>query len=366
MSPIAQTDPSSETKRTSRPFETIVLPMRAQYRRSAVYVVIGMTLIAVARWGFRDFLPLVEGEPWRTLTLCPVPAVAALVVLRWALRVDSSGLARRRLFRWDLWSWESFEQGKVVDVEGISNTYFLPEKPFWARKLNLDLVEESDRSRVESIVDGLRTRPPLELPGEMALRYGFRKEALLPPGGLLLRDSDQETRYHWQDVRSFCIRRSARFRRDFESIEIVLPDRSIEFSMRSNQGQCIRSWSATRGGKTPSAEILAAFLERFIPRDRVQIDSLNEAPSTLEMWQARRAKMEKRTREHKSFRRILWVGSALLVLNSLSVYRRGSFAVLAMIGLSAVAIGLFFLVAMYLESDHRKELAELEAKLPGR
>ena len=186
------------------------------------------------------------------LTLCSLPAIAAIAALRWRLRVDSSGIARRRFIGWDLWPWEHFKQGKVLDVEGTSTTYILKEKPFWARKLTLELLDDEDQSRLEAIVEGLRMRPPLELPGEMAVRFGFRKEVMLTPGGLLLRDRGEETRYRWQQVQSIRISRLDHSRHNFESIEIVLPDRTLTFSVRLNDhGHSIRSWSATGGGKTP-------------------------------------------------------------------------------------------------------------------
>ncbi len=308
MNTLAPFEPLNTSKLTARPLETLILPMRPELRRSAVYVLIGTMLIPVIRWALRDFFPLAQGEPWRMLTLCSLPAIAAIAALRWRLRVDSSGIARRRFIGWDLWPWEHFKQGKVLDVEGTSTTYILKEKPFWARKLTLELLDDEDQSRLEAIVEGLRMRPPLELPGEMAVRFGFRKEVMLTPGGLLLRDRGEETRYRWQQVQSIRISRLDHSRRDFESIEIVLPDRTLTFSVRLNDhGHSIRSWSATGGGKTPSAEILAAFLQRFSPHDRVQIDSLSEAPFTLDQWRARRAVMDKKSNELKILRRILWV-----------------------------------------------------------
>ena len=338
--------------------------MRAEFRRCAVYALIGAVLLPVTRWALRDFLPPKPGEPWPVLVLCSVLSIAAIAILRWRLRIDSTGIARRRLFAWDVWPWQAFEQGKVLDVEGTSTTYILPEKPFWARKLTLDLLDDSDRVCVEAPILALRRRPTLELPNELAVRLGFRKEVLIAPGGLLVNEAGEETRFRWAEVHALRISRFDRRRRDFKSLDVLLPDRTLTFSVRLHDGQAIRSWSAARGGETPSAEILAALLERFISRERVQVDSLNEAPLTLEQWHARRAEMDKRTREHRNHRRILWVAAFLLVMISLSGYRRGPFAVLGMIGLSAVAIGMFFLLARYLEAGHRENLAKLEAQMP--
>ena len=365
MSANAPSEAVCISEKTVRPAEAFRVPMRSEFRRCAVYVLIGAALLPGIRWAARDLLPPRAGEPWSGLFACSLPALGAIAALRWRLRVDSSGVARRRLIWWDLWPWQAFEHGKVLDVEGTSTTYILPEKPFWARKLTLDLLEDSDRARVEAIVEALRVRPAPLLPDELALRYGFRKEILIAPGGLLLRDGGDETRYRWAEVQAIRIRRADHRRRDFKTLEIELPDRVVTLSARLHQGQTVRSWQATRGGRTtPSAEVVAAVLERFVAPDRVQIDALDKAPLTMDQWTARRAVLVKQKREMRVMRRILWGGGVLMLLVSLSDYHRGVFAVAGMASLSAVAIGLFFLVVRYIERDQDEQIARLEAELP--
>ena len=364
MNTDALIEPVATAKRPSQSLKTLILPMRSEFRRCAVYVLIGAVVLAVIRWAIRDLLPTAASEPWSTLVPCSLPALAATAVLRWRLRVDSSGIARRRFMLWDLWPWQAFEQGKVLDAEGTSTTYILPEKPFWARKLTLDLLEDSDRARVEASIEALRVRPAPLLPHELALRYGFRKEILIAPGGLLFRGGGDETRYRWAEVQAIRIRRADHRRRDFKSLEIELPDRLVTFSVRLHQGQTIRSWQATRGGRTPSAEVLAAVLERFVARDRVQVDSLDKAPLTMDQWNARRAVLAKQKRELRMMRRMLWGGGALMLLVSLSDYHRGVFAVVGMAGLSVVAIGQFYLIVRYIERDQDEQIARLQAQMP--
>ena len=364
MSTIASTDRLSNTKQTARPLVTLVLPIRAELRRSAVYAEIGIVTIAAARWAFLDLFPQGAGGPWGPLVPFVLIAIALLAVFRWRLRVDSTGIARRRLVRWDLWPWESFEQGKVLDAEGESASYILPEKPFWARKLRLSLLEDADQARVAAIIDRLRLRRPLELPLELAFRYGFRKDALIAPGGLLLRDRGQEVRYDWKKVETLRICRSDRHRRDFQSLEIVLPDRVVKLSLNHHQSQVIRSWSSAGGLPTPSAEVLAATLERLIPRERVRIFSLGDAPLTLEEWHDRRSTLAKKSREFTNLWRIFWVFAAFLFLVVLSDYHRGMFAVIGMAVLCAVALGVFFIVIRYIQGLHREEVAKLEAQMP--
>src|SRR5207245_6119235 len=80
-----------------------------EYRRCAAYVLVGLLLSAVLEWWINQ---AVFNQAWRhlgTLAILLPIAIWQLMVFRWRLRVDDSGIARRRLFAWDLWPWEAFE-----------------------------------------------------------------------------------------------------------------------------------------------------------------------------------------------------------------------------------------------------------------
>ncbi len=364
MSTIATPDRFSKTNQTARPLESLVFKMRPEFRRSVVYVEIAILTIGGVRFAFDDFFPQREGGRWEPLIPFLLIAVAVLVPFRWRLRVDSSGIARRRLFGWDLWPWASFERGKVLDVEGRPTTYFLPEKPFWARKLSLELLADNDRAQIEAVIDRLRVRTGVPLVSDVAFRYGFRKEAIVSPGGILVRERGEETRYDWKQVTTLRIVRQERRRRDFQSLEIVLPDRVVKLSLNRNQGQVIRSWSASRDVPVPDAESLAAFLERFIPHERIRIVSLGDAPLTVLEWHDRRSMLAERSRDLKNMRRILCGAGILLLMVPLVDYSRGIFHVVAMMILCAASPGIFFLVLLYVEREHREEVAKLETQMP--
>ena len=318
------------------------------------------------RWWLRDGFPPASNSPWFALIALAILVLATVAIFRWRLRVDSSGIARRRLFGWDLWPWHLFEQGKVLEAEAAGATYVLPEKPFWARTLDLNLLEEADRARVEAIIDRLHVRRAPELPGELALRYDFRKEAVISRGGVLLRDRGVETRFGWKEVQTVRIRRRDERRRDFETLEIVLPDRTVTFSARREKGNLIRSWSATPGSKSPTAAVLAAVIERSIPRERIQIDSWTEAPRTIDQWQARRAILARQARE---LTRVWWVAcaaSAALLLFVLTQFRGARSVLMLMLGMSALCISVIFIVLCTASRDHRARLAELESQMPAR
>lgn len=355
----------SDPKQAARPDQPLVFLIRADLRRSAVYFLVGMVLIAAIRWALDDLFPPVGPGSWRTILPCSLFGLVPLAVLSWRLQIDSAGISRRRLWLRDVCPWEFFEQGKVKDVEGESTSYVVPEKPFWARKLSLDVLEDSDRARVESIIDRLRVRSAFDLPVELAVRYGFRKEAIFAPGGLLLRAGDDETRYSWKEVQTVRIRRFDRRRRDFKSLEVVLPDRVVKFSVESSHGQPNRSWSGTGGLAAPTSEVLAAFLERSVPGDRIQVTSLGEVPLTVAEREDRRSVLAGKRRELKFVRRFVWAGGGLILLVALWEFRQRmiSAGLLSMIS-SALLMSLSEAILRDIESDSRKTAADLETQIP--
>ena len=155
---------------TARPLEPLVFAMRTDYRRSAVYCLLGIVLILAARLALNDFLSPNIGGPWASLIVFACSTLIPLMVLRWRLRVDSSGLSCRRIWGWDLWSWDRLEQGRVFGKSGKSKLYVFRDKPFWNRTLTLILLEESHRAQVESIINRRRVRPVRDRREELALR----------------------------------------------------------------------------------------------------------------------------------------------------------------------------------------------------
>jgi hypothetical protein len=87
---------------------------------------------------------LLSVEALCTIIIACVPALA---VWRYAVRIDDDGIWRRRFVRWDLWPWTAFAEGKIEDrLE--PDSFLFPEKPWYWRRLNLDVLAERDRSLV--------------------------------------------------------------------------------------------------------------------------------------------------------------------------------------------------------------------------
>jgi hypothetical protein len=88
--------------------------MAPELRRSAIYAMVGFALLAVVGYVIhgvvleRDLIGVVVGNG-----IFIAVSLARIVPLRWALRVDGSGIARRWLFRWDQWSWDDFASGRI-------------------------------------------------------------------------------------------------------------------------------------------------------------------------------------------------------------------------------------------------------------
>jgi hypothetical protein len=74
--------------------------------------------------------------------------------------------------------------------------------------------------------------------------------------------------------------------------------------------------------------------------------------------------LAKQGRDLTSLRRIFCIGGILMLLVSLSAYREGILRVIVMAVLSAVSLGVFFLVLMCIERERRDSVAELETQMP--
>jgi hypothetical protein len=288
-------------------------------------------------------------------------------VLRWRLRVDDKGLWRRRLVGWDLWPWEAFEQGRVQEAEDTSTSYVWSEKPFWARRLSLDLIEVDDREKLAGIIRRVFVRPAAPpLPVELQIRYAFRKEAFIARECLLIRNRGEDTRYAWREVELLRIRRRYRDRQDFNSLELVVPGQSITLRVSHHHGQAARSWTGATGSTKPTPAVVAAVLERYVPGDRVRVISLGDPPQTIDEWQDRHSMLAKQGRDLRTLRWIMCGVSGVLASVTLSEFYRDGWSGLKFLILCSVQLGLIWAVMRYIERDHFESVTKLEAQVPDR
>jgi len=116
----------------------IYLRIMPELRRSAYYVLAaGVPLALVAYWVAADI-----GKMGFVFLLC----MTMIVPIRWALRIDNQGIARRLLFRWDVWTWADFSSGRIEKRH--PHTLVDPERPWWRRKLSLEYMAEKKLAKI--------------------------------------------------------------------------------------------------------------------------------------------------------------------------------------------------------------------------
>jgi hypothetical protein len=247
-----------------------------EYRRCAGYVLVGLLLAAVLEWWINQ---AVFNQAWRDLgtlvILLPI-AIWQLMVFRWRLRVDDSGISRRRLFGWDLWPWEAFETG-LIHKGNYVFTYKWPDKPWWQRTLSFGFLEETERESLwKASQQFWKAPPPPELPPELSLRYSFRKEARFSPEGIWAGRRGKSRYYPWTAVQELRIDRLDHDRRDFRRLEIVLPDQTIRLWVTVQYGQASCSWSGA------AAEVISGMLQSYVSPERTLISALSGPPKSLD------------------------------------------------------------------------------------
>ncbi len=99
----------------SSPFKFRVAP---EVRRSAYYLLASAAPLVAVGFGVSSFAGSVTREAVGFSVLVLAACVAMIVALRWNLRIDDQGVARRLLFRWDLWPW-SVSRQIIVALHGL-------------------------------------------------------------------------------------------------------------------------------------------------------------------------------------------------------------------------------------------------------
>lgn len=265
--------------------ESIYLRISPALRRSAYYVLAAsVPLAAVCSWVSRfarsDTLASAISFGAVVFLLC----MTTLVPLHWVLRIDHEGIARRLFFGWgDVWTWGDLASGRIEK----RHSYELvdPARPWWRRRLCLDYLAPTDISRALQLINAHYRLPrPPQVPDELDIKYGnfFRRRLRLDAQGICFQGPKEARAYTWGEVQRVHITRMDRLRRDFSSLEIVLPDREIELWLHGTSP----NW---RGA---TAEVVNVYLACHLPAERIEADVFGERP-------ARRADLEKQLAKAK-------------------------------------------------------------------
>lgn len=325
----------------------------AELRRSAVYVMVcALPLAAFAFWVSRFVQQRSTLEAASISAVLATLGLAMIVPLRWTLRVEHEGIARRVLLGWDRWRWSDFAAGRIR--KQYPCTFVDPERPWWRRKLRFGFMAGDDVKVVlERINAHYRLPPPPQLPHALRVKYGFRRSAALDATGVHVLASGEPTEYLWSDVRRVHITRIDPIRRDFKTCEVFLPDREIALKIVSHQGGTSPSWR----GATP--EMVSEFLSRHVPAERIDVDIQGERPARREDAE----KQLKQAREAERALRILFrvftpVLAALLVWTAVA---ESVWKAVVMTAMCTVPPGAVFISICRLSRKHTRELEKLVA-----
>jgi hypothetical protein len=243
-------------------------------RRSAYYVLFSAIPLAIILFWVSRFA---RGEgivsaACKSGSLLFIFSALTFLPLRWALRIDNEGIARRLFFRWDMWSWSDLASGHIEKRHGY--TLVDPQRPFWRRSLEIGCMAKEDiRLVMELINTHYRLSPAPELPDELEMKYGtfFRRSAQFDRNGIHLSESKQPVDFLWSDVRRLHITRMDPLRRDFQRLELVLPDREIELKFMKH--------GSSPNWKGVTSELLSTFFEQYVLPERIDRDIFGERPS---------------------------------------------------------------------------------------
>ena len=271
----------------------IVLRMAPDLRRCAWYWLVGLGLVVCTMSSVIAYLNAILAEPppgpfWPIYSALAIYPLLSLIPLRWALRVDERGMSRRRLFGWDLWSWDDIAAGRIQ--KGPPFVLIDPRRPWGRRKLSMQSMTPTDRNWISDRINTLYRLPaPPELPESVEVQtVPLAKKMRLDADGLQMMHKRQWLRYTWSDVRRVRITRAEPLRRDYVRLLIVLPDREIHLAR----------------GVRP--EVVSTFVERYAPADRIDVDIDGQRP-------ARRCDVEKLLERHdkevRELRIIFWVAA---------------------------------------------------------
>lgn len=282
--------------------EPKVYHIAAPLRRSATYTLVGYSLVvAVIIWLSQlNAMP----NPVGTVIVCGIfslMALAMIIPIRWALRIDDRGIARRWLFHWDEWSWDDFASGRIEKCGGV--TFLDPDRPRLRQRLTIAFLCPADlKEVVRRINEHYRLPPAPACPDSLRVELGPQRSIEFDRGGLRIRAREDVGEYSWEEVSRLRIVRIDPVRRDFLSLELKLPNCEFELN-RSRKSRPTFRCSAAK-----AAEI-CEFLLAHIPAERVAVDLFDECPTeTVDI-----EKMLARARQkEKEFRSATLILSALM------------------------------------------------------
>lgn len=150
-----------------------------------------------------------------------------------------------------------------------SRTLYDPNRSFWSRYLDLDLLSDSDFGEVLAEINkSYCLPPPPQVPEKLELRYAFHKSATFEQSGIQLKHGRVVRDFKWSDVEDIHIHRWEPVSRDLCTVVITLPGSEIELSyLNYSNGNPRPAWQGA------AAEEISEFFLSCPARDRVHISN---------------------------------------------------------------------------------------------
>jgi len=324
-----------------------------ELRRSCWYGLVGAVLLGGVFYGVttfvqrRDSIGIAIG-----CVLFALLAVAMVRALRWKLLLDSQGMARRRFFRWDVWTWADLASGRIRKLHPY--TLLDPTRPWLRRKLRLSYLAVDDIREVFAEINAhYQLPPPPKIPDSLNIKCGFCRRLTFDRNGVQLLVRGTPHVYLWHEIRSVRIVRMDPLRRDFHSLEIAFPDQEIKLMLVSTQYGTYPNWQGA------TSEEINEVLLHYLAPNQIDTSIADETPK-------KREDIEKKLKIAKYTQRqvvtVMAIGLPLIagVLVWMAIDRNNIWGAVVMAAIVTILCGPLF---MFVYRSNRKQIAELDGVL---
>lgn len=333
---------------------TVEYGIAPHLRRACLWAMGGLVCVVATQVALEMWVAGMAGPPGpqapERFAVLGCMVVALALPLRWRVRVDEHGVARRRVMGWTQWTWAELESGCVLKQGGLRLVH--PHRPWWNRSIYLGFLDGARSSEVMALINTRYRLPPAPpIPAELRLPLSGRKHVIADHQGLRVTTRKREERFAWSEVPAIWIRRHDPKRRDFAHVRIALPAgaQALEFPPPN--------YSDSRG---PPREVISEFLLRHAAHGCVR-ERLAGAPlesedrATLERWLSQAKKV------HREWRIVNLV--MLMIVASLLAWMAVGTSLASAAALIGLLVFLIGPVAWATDREHRSKIARLAAAM---
>ncbi len=329
----------------AREFRLDPMYVRCGFYVTAAWILLGFVVIWVN--GVRlnpppgsEYLPIVF---WTT-------SAAGLLPWHWRLRVDTSGIARRRFLRWDLWPWEDFAAERLKFGYG-DRCFVDPARPFWRRKLSLETLTQADSDQVWKWISVVWQPAVTTVPEVLEVRVGnlLKRAVRYDHSGIELGRGTRLQRFEWNEVISLKVERLRHERTDFRQLTLELPNIKLVFFRNQQNGVEGRNWT----GAEP--DVITQYLLAHVPTDRQMTTASKDDPISQRELEVRLGRARDKVREFK--RACLFCG-AIVSTGMVGFAVAGEWPIVGILGFITSQYAAFF---WFIYRTHRDSLHKLEA-----